>query len=409
MHSDMSFLHFFPSLLAYQGIVDPYGYIDQHFSQSVKELGWFYYPPLTYFTLGFFQFLFRPLVSGFDQWLLLSYIGVDVPNLPTYLFLPAGQHSFSYILMMKIPYLFFDIFAGFFLLRIPDKPQKALTAFKYWMLNPVVLYSCFIFGQFDVIPAFFIILSIIFAKREKPYLSVIMLGIGGGYKLVPMLLLPIASVFLGKTHIERIKLFLLGLIIFIIPIMLLWLPSHGAVVKSIFPAILTVGMGVNKNLLILILQAMFIVGYLGILAHAYFHSKKQQAHPCNLLQKYYLIILLLFFVSMASPSFHYLVVLTPILALEIAQDQKMRKWILILILSFIPLTITGRLLWAGLLEPLHPTLFLSLPSFDQIINLIVPYAYIRAGAKSVLIITSLWIVFQSIHCMFTKNIDCTKQ
>lgn len=404
MHSDMTFIHFFPSLLAYQGVLDPYTYIDTHFFQSVKELGWYYYPPLSYYTLGFFQFVFRPFVQGFDQWLLLSYTGgMNVPYLPEYLFLPAGKNAFGYIFSMKLPYLFFDMLAGIILLRIPKEPQKAIAAFKFWMLNPIVIYSCFIFGQFDIISTFFFVLSIYFAKREKNILSVIMLGIGGGYKLIPMLLLPIASVYLGKSQIERIKLFLFGISTFLIPFILLGLLSNWAVLKSIFPQVLSGKIVTEYSTSKFIFYAIFIIAYLSILIHALYFCKNRHSASNNLLPHYYIIILLLFFISMDSPSFHYFVILTPLLALAISKSKTMFLCIIALILSLMVLSIKTKLLWAGLLAPLHPTFFLSLPSFEVMVGRFGPYGTIFNWAKFFYMITSGIIIANSIHYLLTDK------
>ena len=396
MHPDIVFVHYFPSLLAYHGVVDVYGYIARHFAESVQQLGWSYYPPWTYFTLGLFQLVMRPFVSGFDTWIRISGIGGDVPGLPLYLMLPAGEHAFRYIFAMKIPYLVFDLLAGLIILRIPQDRNKALTAFKFWMLNPVVLYSCFIFGQFDVIPACFIILSLYFARRGHPVWAVVALGIGGGYKIVPLVLLPLAAALLGRSYWERIRLFVLGLVPFVVPVALLYIPSQGAVLKSVFPDVLSGKVGAGTNLVTLAMQGMFGIGYLGVLAHALLVPIQSRDHQVMRLRIYFLVTLTLLLMALASSSFHYTVMVTPLLALQMAEKKALRKWVLLFVLAMVPLFIFTKLLWGGLLAPLHPTFFLSLPSGDQVIGHLVPYHYVRLVARLIFIGTGVWIVFQSV-------------
>ena len=395
MHPDIMFVHYFPSLWAYQGVVDVYGYITQHFAESIEALGWFYYPPWTYYTLGIFQSAMRPFVLGFDAWIRITGIGENPPGLPLYLMLPAGQHAFRYIFAMKIPYLVFDMLAGLIVLRIPGDQGKALTAFKFWMLNPVTLYACFMFGQFDVIPACFIVLSLYLARREHPVWAVMALGIGGGYKVIPLVLLPLAAALLGRSYWERIRLFVLGLVPFVVPVALLCIPSQGAVLKSVFPDVLSGKVGAGTNLVTLAMQGMFGIGYLGVLAHALLVPVQSRDHQVMRLRIYFLVTLTLLLMALASSSFHYTVMVTPLLALQMAEKKALRKWGLLFVLALVPLCIVTKPLWGGLLSPLHPAFFLSLPSGDQVIGHFIPYHYVRLVARLTFIGTGVWIVFQS--------------
>ncbi|HJY98697.1 MAG TPA: hypothetical protein VJ227_03215 [Patescibacteria group bacterium] len=168
----------------------------------------FIYPPLSYFTLGIFRFLVRPLAdANFIPWLMTN-IG-QFYNYPT-----LGWQLF----LFKLPYLFVDVASAFLLAGLFDDIKKKKLAFALWMFNPVTIYATFMIGQLDILPVFFTILSCWLIKREKTGWGLFSLGIGAAYKMYPLLLIPPAAFILGRNFWGKLKLILIGLLPYVLTI-----------------------------------------------------------------------------------------------------------------------------------------------------------------------------------------------
>lgn len=168
----------------------------------------FIYPPLAYFTLGFFRLLVRPFAdANFIPWLMVNL-----------------SHFYSYptlglqLFLFKLPYLFIDIASAFLLAGLFDDEKKKKMAFALWMFNPVTIYATFMMGQLDILPVFFTILSCYLIKRDKIYWGLFSLGIGGAYKMYPLLLIPPAAFLLGKTFWGKTKLLFVGLLPYVVTV-----------------------------------------------------------------------------------------------------------------------------------------------------------------------------------------------
>ena len=58
------------------------------------------------------------------------------------------------LLLLKLPYFFFDIAIAYLLMGIFKEEKTKKWAFALWMFNPVNLYATYMVGQFDIIPTF---------------------------------------------------------------------------------------------------------------------------------------------------------------------------------------------------------------------------------------------------------------
>ncbi len=194
---------------AYEGRLDVYNYFaklppDNPLVKSMGVNDIFIYPPLTYFTLGVFRLLVRPFTDP-------NFMPMIWNNNPAALAIPTLEwHLFLY----KLPYLFIDIAAAFLFASLFDEKKKK-AAFALWMFNPLTLYATFMIGQIDILPTFFTIFALYMYRKKSYYWSAFALGIGGSYKLYPLLLL-IPLVLLSSADFkERLKLFLFGLLPFV--------------------------------------------------------------------------------------------------------------------------------------------------------------------------------------------------
>lgn len=183
MHPDIKTYNFQASFLG-QGVWNIYNYLPEHKSElALKEE--FVYFPLTYFTLGVYQVLISPLLgSGFYTW--LGNAGADA----------ATQIGvFRYLFLLKLPYLFLDLFVGYLLTRLYGDPAKKLKVLSLWLLNPFTIILLYGFSNVDIFPVTFSVLSLWMARKRQFVLSALMLAIGASFKAYPILLLPVLMFF----------------------------------------------------------------------------------------------------------------------------------------------------------------------------------------------------------------------
>ena len=167
---------------------------------NLYGVGLFNYPPLAYLTPALFMSILKPLYNFSVNDLFL--IGMDK------IFQTFGL--FKNIFLLKLPYLIFDFSLAGLLLKIFK--EKGQRAFKIWMLNPLTLYATFAMGQFDVIPTLLVVAALFLAMKNKKWLSVMMLGLGGAFKMFPLIFLPIFALVLERGFWRRVWLLFLGLL-----------------------------------------------------------------------------------------------------------------------------------------------------------------------------------------------------
>lgn len=209
-HPDLLGHSFSAYFLAYEGKINLYETLaDLSASHPlVKNFGVsdiFIYPPLTYYTLGIFRILIKPLA---DPNLIPRLMG----NLD---FLHSYPRLFEHLFLFKVPYLFFDVGLAFLLASLFEEPKKKRLVFALWMFNPVAIYVPFMIGQLDLLPVFFTVLALYFYKKSRNYMSMLSMGIAASYKMYPLfLILPLAFLISDKFK-ERFKLVVAGIFPFV--------------------------------------------------------------------------------------------------------------------------------------------------------------------------------------------------
>ncbi len=210
LHPDLLGHSFSAYFLAYEGKINLYDTLaslppDHPLVKNFGVSDIFIYPPLTYYTLGLFRVLIKPLAD---------------PKLIPWLMENLGQiHSyprlFEHLFLFKLPYLFFDVGVAFTLMGLFEEKKKKIWAFSLWLFNPVTIYATFMIGQLDLLPTFFTVLSLYLFHKKRLNLSLLSMGIAASYKMYPLFLLfPLA--FLAKEKLwGRIKLIALGLAPFV--------------------------------------------------------------------------------------------------------------------------------------------------------------------------------------------------
>jgi hypothetical protein len=378
LHPDLLFINFFPSLLIRDGVFDIYSYLEKHFSVQISQLGWFYYPPMTYYSTGFFQFIFKPFTPLMTVW--LSDVGAQISGggglAHHYANLSGSEQLFRNLFFLKLPYLFFDFATALTLLWIVPKKENAIKAFKLWMLNPVAIYASFIFGQFDIIPTFFVLLSIYLVKAKKKQLACFILGVGAAYKNFPFILLLPMVLLLEQSNIKRVKLVIFGILPYLLFFIPLYFSSDGGVVSVVFPDVIKQKFGGLGLWWAIAKKTMLVLGYILIFMHAFLNQKKKQNFV--LLVDYYLMILLLLYAFLPI-SFHYFLWISPLFAIKASEDSRFLLFYPFMVVCLVVMTLSSQPLLSGVLTPVS-AVFSGLPGLSTLVDVFLPFGILRQAS-----------------------------
>lgn len=333
------------------------------------------YPPLTYFTQGFLNLLVRPFMdSGF---------------IPSLIANPSTIMSFkgalSQIFIMKLPYLFIDIAAGFVLASI-FTGKKKLQAFALWMLNPLAIYATFMIGQNDILPVFFTILSLYFFSKKNYKWAVLSMGVGGSYKLYPLLLLfPLVFAASG-AFTRRVKLLILGFLPYLVTLAPFINSQAYREIVLLNPEslkILHMGLPVSG--------AEFVFPFMALLVFTYFLSfyQKERLSPNNF---FLAILLLTFSVTHYHPQWFFWI--TPFFVLELVKSGFRRRGVVTVLVScwFLTTLFFEPSLSYGLFYPVNSNLKEALDLSSAVARWFDPFM-IKSVIRSVFAGASLYFVY----------------
>lgn len=202
-HPDIKTQNFDFQFLA-QGKINIYQYLEAN-RKSLSNSDTFNYLPLVYLSFGFQQIILKSfLPTDFSKW--INDWGLNQNNYP---------NLFYFMLILKLPYIFFDLSIGYLLYKIYDK--KLLTL---WLFNPLSLYLIYILANFDIVPVFFSVLALYYLKKSQSTLAFLFLGIATALKLYPLLFFPF-FLFNQRTNFKKLFIdsltYLLPLFLTIIP------------------------------------------------------------------------------------------------------------------------------------------------------------------------------------------------
>lgn len=340
------------------------------------------YPPATYFLLGGTSLIFTSITSPqihadflFNTRNILGNIYLNL-----------------HLLMLKLPYFFFDLGCAFLLFKFFDDPKKKMLTITLWIFNPLTLYATFMMGQFDIIPTFFVILSLFLVKKGQDsgikniLWAAICLGIGVAFKIYPILfLIPLAS--LTRLWINRFKIILVGLLPYILTL-LPFLPSQGFRTNALLANQL------NKSFFaqLAVSGGESIILFLATLVFFYFTFLHQRLEKNTLWQSFFIVILIFFIFTHFHPQ--WFLWLTPFLIIE-AVKSKMENimvtltlfisWLLMLFFFDPSLTL-------GLFAPINPYVFESKSLWD-LLGINVDYNFLRSILQTLFAGSALYFIY----------------
>lgn len=332
----------------------------------------FIYPPAIYLVHGIFQFIYGGIFKiPFPE----KYLAGD-PQI-------FGDFLFNiHLLLLKTPYIFFDLMLGFLLMGLVSEKYKKLIFFL-WIFNPINLYTTYMMGQFDVIPTFFTVLSLFFITRNKLNWAAIALGGGIAFKIYPVLLI-VPLIILGKNLVKVTKLLLLISLPYLLSI-LPYLSSSGfrsnALIAGQTSKSLYANIPISGGEAIILFPTALIFIYLFFLKNR------------KIIWQSYLIILLLFFIF---THYHpqWFVWVTPFLILSLILNKfKNLLPVTLILLSWIgSLFFFDPSLTVNMFAPLFPHL-VNVPSIWTLLHLNLDYNFVRSILQTVFTGAALYLIY----------------
>jgi hypothetical protein len=323
----------------------------------------------------------------------LTWTGTHSVPVSFWLGVLENTNIFRTIFLLKVPYLLFDLLICIVILHIFSTDTKGgLRAFMLWFLNPIVIFAVYIFGRFEVIPIFFILLCIYFLKENKIPFAALSLGIAIVDRYYILFILPLLLLLYCQTWIDKAKVAAVSatpLIMYnaITKLSADTLTSLNMAGSQFVDYFLYMRLNVGPNSIYI-----FIVAYTCILLYAYYTKKSEK--PVVDFTSYSLIILLLFY---TTSYFHpqYFAWFIPFFALYYGfiHDKTLIELHCFQVVCFIVFTFSwGQALATWMFASINPEILISLPSPMQFINQLYPGLTIVNMARSVLSAVSLFMI-----------------
>lgn len=310
--------------------------------------------PLVLYFQAFFLLIFTPVMPGVFAAMGTTY------SMAVFL---ADPHVNRALFLLKTPYLLLDLGVALLLLRLFQNKDHGTYAWKFWMVNPVVIFAVYMFSSYDVMVAFLIALSLYYMKTHWRKSSMVALGLGAAAKLFPLLLAPFFVLCGSRSRWKQLGY----AILFCAPLLFVFVPDIIAGAASAMPAVLKgnpegylFGMRFDLGFgdrIFVVVAAYAVIG-LG------FYFRKHR--DWESLWRYSFVVMMLYY---ATSVFHpqYFLWVMPLTTLAVITDRRLLTLHVMQIVCFLVYTFTwGRGLAFGLLAPLSPA-FSSLPSPSEVI------------------------------------------
>lgn len=294
------------------------------------------------------------------------------------------------LFILKLPHLAFDLASAFLLLALLRKRTRGtVIAFAFWMFNPIGLYISYLYGRYDVVAAFFVLLSLYFFKRVRPFSSLAALTLALLSRVIDALLAPFFLIgALGQ--LKRQKRLLWGFLI-LGGVALLTLFS-GALPRVVSLLDRAHGQFLLAAKLPIILHdelVLFVIAY-GLLL---FSSLEKDLSSYEVLHKYSSMVFLVLF-SLAFFNPQYFFALLPLLTLEIAEQPRLLWFHLVQVAGYaVYLLNWGSQTTWWLFLPLNEAFFSRLTPPEMIIQSYTNYKAVIAIFRSLLTAASLWMAY----------------
>ena len=397
MHQDILWVHMWASKMAYHGIFNIYGHIKTNFYLQIAGQGVNYYPPIAYFLFGSFYFFVKQMLPGLGAWLDLYSKMIASGDHSNYLalFQIPFKDLCLYISVMKIPYLVLDILCLGLLWKYFKNTGEKLRAYKFWMINPVIIFGSYIFGQFDIAVAFFVLTALFMIKKGRPYLGMFIIGCASLLKSVPLLLILPLCIILGDDIRKMARLF--GAAIF--PIIIVMAPFYfltgNYMITALFPNFVgSGGASLIDTIEFSIGKGIFIIGYIFLLIRI--GTKKDKSREMDIeVWRYTLGIMLLSYFIVYTPI-HYFQWVIPLIIIGIVNGKIPRSIYIFQVTCLFVYAICSRQLSAQLFLPLNPDYLYTMKSLPEYMNQFMKWGVVMRVARFLFYSCSLYMIWKII-------------
>ncbi|OGW84509.1 MAG: hypothetical protein A3C35_02430 [Omnitrophica bacterium RIFCSPHIGHO2_02_FULL_46_11] len=405
LHPDLLAIQYYTSLLWTEGVWDFYG--SWWGKMNLEYFGITFYPPLAYYLIAFshgISCLFSPSfirIMGDYHALFLQNPQIDAVKF-------FARHALNdrlwFTFWSKWLYLLVDCLSfGVFALFFKDSAERRLQFQKAWLWSPVLLFSTYIFGQYRILPAFFMILILVFLSHRKLVPAFFCLGCLALLDHYPWpLFIPYFLIFIknDRTSIYSLIALAAPLILVLSP---LAISSRGQVayayasplyVKLAMTGIVNAG-GVWTAQLTRFLMAL---GYGALLAGLWKFRKAGFSgswdQKLNLSVDATLCVLLLIYAT-GRTSTHYFMWILPFWIYRHTLGVPWPKMLSVLAVGLLFFfNLDNRELNMGLFIPLNPEYFMSLPSLHEIMAPYVPWGKFIGVARVCFSFLCLFFVYR---------------
>jgi len=165
---------------------------------------------ITHFIHSAYLFIIKPMIPAVEK---ISGILLNQDTWVSWIEFNSMDYVYRVLTMFKFPYLILDIVCMFLVIRlIYDKdPERRLRVFKYWVLNPLVIFVLYIFARHDIIAIAVTIIALLLAKYGRKYWAIAVLALGIAVRFFPIMILPFMIVFLSRKKRDYAILFSIGI------------------------------------------------------------------------------------------------------------------------------------------------------------------------------------------------------
>lgn len=151
-------------------------------------------------------FLIRPLLPGADGiWSTTAGtmgLGAQGSDVARFLAYPELARA---LFLLKLPYLVADLGTGYLLTRLVE-PVRRPRVLALWLLNPLVIYVCAVFGRHDPIAIFLVVASLAVTLRSRRVLGLGLLGVAALARVFPAFLAPVFVMTFRRSRREFLLL-----------------------------------------------------------------------------------------------------------------------------------------------------------------------------------------------------------
>lgn len=117
----------------------------------------------------------------------------------------TDKYEYLNLFVYKLPYLLFDIANFFIIKKLFEKDfKRGLWANILYFLNPILIFSVYAWGRYEVIPIFFILYGLLLYKKGKNILANILLGLAIISRAPFVFFIPVIALLIGKNIKQKI-------------------------------------------------------------------------------------------------------------------------------------------------------------------------------------------------------------